>query len=114
MSQWAPSLPGCRGLSRRCARCHFTFPPRPSGQLSTYTAPISSSSFAIATLTSASRATASHASHSSPVRGSLTVQFFASVASDDADDSEEEGGTVLLLRRASSIASRSGHGEDAH
>ena len=115
------SLPGWRSLSGDCTRIHLTLPPGflPSGQLSTYTAPISNSSLAMSTQTSASLATASHAEHSS-FRGSLTVQCRVGDDDDEVEDEDveaeaevpEERGVEVNLCRSSSMASRSGHGEE--
>lgn len=75
--------------------------PSPSGQYLTYTAPMSSSSVAIISDTCATSATALVASVSR-VMGSLTVQCMAAPPGE---------GVAVELSRASSMASRSGHGD---
>lgn len=75
--------------------------PSPSGQYLTYTAPMSSSSVAIMGDTCATSATALVASVSR-VMGSLTVQCMAAPPGE---------GVAVELSRASSMASRSGHGD---
>ena len=77
--------------------------PSPSGQYLTYTAPMSSSSVAIMGDTCATSATALVASVSR-VMGSPTVQCMA--APPPPGD-----GVAVELSRASSMASRSGHGD---
>jgi hypothetical protein len=77
--------------------------PSPSGQYLTYTAPMSSSSVAMTSDTCATSATALVASVSQ-VMGSLTVQCMA------APPPPGEG-VAMELSRASSMASRSGHGD---
>ena len=77
--------------------------PSPSGQYLTYTAPMSSSSVAMESDTCATSATALVASVSR-VMGSLTVQCMA------APPPPGEG-VAMELSRASSMASRSGHGD---
>ena len=75
--------------------------PSPSGQYLTYTAPMSSSSVAMESDTCATSATALVASVSR-VMGSLTVQCMAAPPGE---------GVAVELSRASSMASRSGHGD---
>jgi len=75
--------------------------PSPSGQYLTYTAPMSSSSVAMTSDTCATSATALVASVSR-VMGSLTVQCMAAPPGE---------GVAVELSRASSMASRSGHGD---
>lgn len=75
--------------------------PSPSGQYLTYTAPMSSSSVAISRDTCATSATALVASVSC-FMGSLTVQCMAAPPGE---------GVAVELSRASSMASRSGHGD---
>ena len=75
--------------------------PSPSGQYLTYTAPMSSSSVAIISDTCATSAPALVASVSR-VMGSLTVQCMAAPPGE---------GVAVELSRASSMASRSGHGD---
>lgn len=77
--------------------------PSPSGQYLTYTAPMSSSSVAMESDTCATSATAFVASVSC-FMGSLTVQCMA------APPPPGEG-VAMELSRASSMASRSGHGD---
>ena len=76
--------------------------PSPSGQYLTYTAPMSSSSVAMKSDTCATSATALVASVSR-VMGSLTVQCMAAPPPGE--------GVAMELSRASSMASRSGHGD---
>ena len=76
--------------------------PSPSGQYLTYTAPMSSSSVAMTSDTCATSATALVASVSR-VMGSLTVQCMAAPPPGE--------GVAVELSRASSMASRSGHGD---
>ena len=76
--------------------------PSPSGQYLTYTAPMSSSSVAMESDTCATSATAFVASVSR-VMGSLTVQCMAAPPPGE--------GVAVELSRASSMASRSGHGD---
>ena len=76
--------------------------PSPSGQYLTYTAPMSSSSVAMTSDTCATSATALVASVSR-VMGSLTVQCMAAPPPGE--------GVAMELSRASSMASRSGHGD---
>ena len=105
------------------ARLHLTGlpPPVPSGQLSTYTAPMATSSAACAALTPAAAAAAAHALHSSSM-GSLTVQCIlgwgcvfsgglvvVSVTSLTSSLSASVAPDALYL--ASPNASSSGHGE---
>lgn len=75
--------------------------PSPSGQYLTYTAPMSSSSVAMTSDTCATSATALVASVSC-FMGSLTVQCMAAPPGE---------GVAVELSRASSMASRSGHGD---
>ena len=75
--------------------------PSPSGQYLTYTAPMSSSSVAMTSDTCATSATALVASVSR-VMDSLTVQCMAAPPGE---------GVAVELSRASSMASRSGHGD---
>ena len=76
--------------------------PSPSGQYLTYTAPMSSSSVAMTSDTCATSATALVASVCS-LMGSLTVQCIAPPPPGE--------GVAMELSRASSMASRSGHGD---
>ena len=76
--------------------------PSPSGQYLTYTAPMSSSSVAMTSDTCATSATALVASVSR-VMGSPTVQCMAAPPPGE--------GVAMELSRASSMASRSGHGD---
>jgi len=99
------------------ARRHLTGLPAsfPSGQLSTYTAPMATSSAACAALTPAAAAAASHALHSFS-RGSLTVQCIIvgrGFCSSGLGLAASSSTSVVPdeLNRASSSASSSGHGE---